>query len=213
MSEINKECSDWAASNARNTVVLRYWTLAWVVSTAVAAFGPKLAWNFHTALTIIVVLINLGIGFGNISVRASASGRFIISGTQTGHLAEVGGEHFALVTEFDLATNNVTCNGPIQASSESMTHATIYSLDASINAVVHIHSAEMWVRLSNVLPATDAEVAYGTPEMAKEFERLYGNTEFPATGVAIMAGHEDGLISIGGNLQEAASRVLELAGD
>ena len=66
MSEINKECSDWAASNARNTVVLRYWTLAWVVSTAVAAFGPKLAWDYHTALTIIVVLINLGIGFGMI---------------------------------------------------------------------------------------------------------------------------------------------------
>ena len=153
---------------------------------------------------------DIGIGFGNISVRTSADGQFIISGTQTGHLADLGNEHFALVTEFDLAANSVTCSGPVQASSESMTHATIYSLDASINAVVHIHSSEMWVRLVDSLPTTDAEVAYGTPEMAEEFERLYRNTEFPTTGVAIMAGHEEGVISIGRSLQEAASRVLAL---
>jgi len=153
---------------------------------------------------------DIGIGFGNISVRTSADGQFIISGTQTGHLADLGNEHFAQVTEFDLGANSVTCNGPVQASSESMTHATIYSLDASINAVVHIHSAYLWVRLSDSLPATDAEVAYGTPEMAEEFERLYRNTEFPTTGVAIMAGHEEGLISIGQSLQEAATRILTL---
>jgi ribulose-5-phosphate 4-epimerase/fuculose-1-phosphate aldolase len=152
----------------------------------------------------------IGIGFGNISVRTSADGQFIISGTQTGHLADLGSEHFAQVTKFDLGANSVTCSGPVQASSESMTHATIYSLDPSINAVVHIHSAYLWVRLSDSLPATDAEVAYGTPEMAEEFERLYRNTEFPTTGVAVMAGHEEGLISIGQSLQEAANRVLAL---
>jgi ribulose-5-phosphate 4-epimerase/fuculose-1-phosphate aldolase len=151
-----------------------------------------------------------GIGFGNISVRSSAEGQFIISGTQTGHLAVLENEHFSLVTDFDLTRNSVTCSGPIQASSESMTHATLYSLDASISAVVHVHSAEMWLRLGDSLPATNAAVAYGTPEMAVEFERLYRETEFPDTGVAIMAGHEDGLISIGKNMQEAANRVLEL---
>jgi ribulose-5-phosphate 4-epimerase/fuculose-1-phosphate aldolase len=153
---------------------------------------------------------DIGIGYGNISVRTSADGQFVISGTQTGHLAELGNEHFSLVTNFDLKANSVACTGPIQASSESMTHATIYSLDSSINAVVHIHSAEMWVRLRESLPATDADIAYGTPEMAEEFGRLYRGTDFPTTGVAIMAGHEDGLISIGRDLQEAAQRVLVL---
>ena len=156
---------------------------------------------------------DVGIGYGNISVRVSANGQFIISGTQTGHLSELGSEHFALVTDYDLHANSVTCSGSIQASSESMTHATIYSLDVSINAVVHIHSAEMWVRLIDSLPATDAAVAYGTPEMAREFERLYSDTEFPTTGVAIMAGHDDGLVSIGESLEEATSRVLELVKD
>ena len=153
---------------------------------------------------------DIGIGYGNISVRTSADGQFVISGTQTGHLAELRNEHFSLVTNFDLKANSVACTGPIQASSESMTHATIYSLDSSINAVVHIHSAEMWVRLRESLPATNADIAYGTPEMAEEFERLYRSTDFPTTGVAIMAGHDDGLISIGHDLREAAQRVLVL---
>jgi len=152
---------------------------------------------------------DIGIGYGNLSVR-SAGDQFIISGTQTGHLAMLSGDHFSLVTDFDLEANSVTCVGPIQASSESMTHATIYALDSSITAVVHVHSSKMWVRLKDSLPATDADVAYGTPAMAEEFERLYRNSEFPATGVAIMAGHEDGLISIGSDLREANNRILDL---
>jgi ribulose-5-phosphate 4-epimerase/fuculose-1-phosphate aldolase len=151
---------------------------------------------------------DIGIGFGNISARTSVCGQFVISGTQTGHLAKLGNEHFSLVTGFNLDANKVTCTGPIQASSESMTHATIYSLDDSINAVVHVHSADLWVRLRDSLPATDAKIAYGTPEMAEEFERLYHRTDFPVSGIAIMAGHADGLISIGHDLKQAAERIL-----
>ena len=66
MSKTTPDCSDWAASNKRNVVVLGYWTLAWVLSTALAVFGPKLIWDFQTTLTILGVLLNLGIGFGMI---------------------------------------------------------------------------------------------------------------------------------------------------
>lgn len=58
--------SDWAAAKARNTARLRSWTLAWVLTTALAAFGPKLIWDFQTALTILAVLVNLGVGVGMI---------------------------------------------------------------------------------------------------------------------------------------------------
>jgi hypothetical protein len=58
--------SDWAASKVRNTIRLRYWTIAWVLSYALAAFGPKLIWNFHTGLTILGVVITLAVGFGMI---------------------------------------------------------------------------------------------------------------------------------------------------
>jgi len=53
---------DWEAAKARNTARLRFWTMAWVLTLALAAFGPKFIWNFQTALTILGVLVNLGVG-------------------------------------------------------------------------------------------------------------------------------------------------------
>jgi L-ribulose-5-phosphate 4-epimerase len=150
-----------------------------------------------------------GIGYGNISHRVDTS-RFVISGTQTGQLAELQRQHYALVTAVDVTANRVACSGPLQASSESMTHAMIYSLDLKITAVVHVHSSELWTRLKDNIPTTAADVGYGTPAMAQEFARLYRDTVFADSGIAVMAGHEDGLISIGESMAEAATRILEL---
>jgi len=54
------------ASTAKNATRLMIWALAWVLTTALAAFGPKVIWDFHTGLTILGVLINVGVGFGMI---------------------------------------------------------------------------------------------------------------------------------------------------
>lgn len=152
----------------------------------------------------------LNIGYGNISVRAPGSGLFIISGTQTGHLPHTDQRHYALVTRADIAENSIRCTGATQASSESLTHAAIYELDASVNAVVHVHSESLWEQLKHSVPTTSADVAYGTPEMAGEFKRLYRETRFRDSGVAVMAGHAAGLVSIGGSLEEAARRILAI---
>jgi hypothetical protein len=66
MNDSKGGSSDWAASNIRNTVRLRYWTIGWVLSSALAAFGPKLIWDFHTGVTILGVVITLAVGFGMI---------------------------------------------------------------------------------------------------------------------------------------------------
>ena len=66
MNEPKAETNDWATRNCKNIVRIRYWTIAWVVSSAVAVFGPKLIWDFNTLPTILGVLINLGVGFGMI---------------------------------------------------------------------------------------------------------------------------------------------------
>jgi L-ribulose-5-phosphate 4-epimerase len=153
---------------------------------------------------------DLDVGYGNISVRSGRNGLFIISGTQTGHLPRTDRRHYALVTKADIAENSVSCAGATQASSESLTHAAIYELDSSVNAVVHVHSEMLWNRLKHSAPTTDADVAYGTPEMAREFARLYRDTCFRDTGVAVMAGHDAGLIGIGGSLAQAATRILSL---
>jgi ribulose-5-phosphate 4-epimerase/fuculose-1-phosphate aldolase len=151
-----------------------------------------------------------GIGFGNLSVRTSAEGQFIISASQTGHISDLGAEHYALVEDFDIEQNLVTSRGAHEASSESLTHAAIYGLDPRIGAVVHVHSEALWAALKDSVPTTDAKVVFGTPEMANEFCRLWRETEFPETGIAVMAGHESGLVSIGRDLQEAAERILAI---
>ncbi len=154
---------------------------------------------------------DLGIGFGNISMRSGA-GQFVISGTQTGHLDDLGPEHYALVMDYDIVANRVSCRGQVKASSESMTHAAIYELNPAITGVVHVHNAAMWNRLIDRLPTTDPDVPYGTPAMAREFARLYANTDFADKGVAIMAGHDEGILSFGTDLTEAAGRILDLRG-
>jgi ribulose-5-phosphate 4-epimerase/fuculose-1-phosphate aldolase len=153
---------------------------------------------------------DLGVGYGNLSVRAVEPGQFIITGTQTGHLETTGRDDYALVTRTAIADNTVWSTGTVQASSEAMTHAALYALSPAIGAVVHVHSKQLWDRLLQTLPTTSADVPYGTPAMAREFSRLWEEGRFAADGIAVMAGHEEGIVSIGADLREAAERVLAL---
>lgn len=152
-----------------------------------------------------------GVGYGNISMRSTGVGLFLISGTRTGHLKNTTDAHYALVTAYDIDNNTVASTGPVQASSEALSHAAIYELDTDIGAVVHVHSPDLWHRYIFELPTTAADVPYGTPEMAREFKRLFTGTPFAASGVAVMAGHANGLVSFGATPDEAASRLLSLA--
>ena len=66
MNDSKEGSGDWTAKNKKNTAYLGYWTLAWLATTAVAAFGPKLVWDFATLPTVLGVLINVVVGFGMI---------------------------------------------------------------------------------------------------------------------------------------------------
>lgn len=151
-----------------------------------------------------------GVGYGNISVRVPGARQFIISATQTGHLRNTGPEHYARVTDWDIDGNRVTCRGAAQASSETLTHAAIYALDDAIGAVVHVHDFGLWRQLKGSVPTTDPQAAYGTPEMAREFQRIWREPAFAESGIAAMAGHEAGIVGIGSTLSEAAGRILAL---
>jgi ribulose-5-phosphate 4-epimerase/fuculose-1-phosphate aldolase len=186
-----------------------HWTPAPASNTAVAAELERWRKPLHEA-GLIGHYADLGIGFGNLSMRCGDTGQFLISGTQTGKITTSTPEHYALVTAYDIDGNSVWCSGPVHASSEAMTHAAIYELDPHINAIVHVHSSLLWNRYRDQLPTTGADVPYGTPEMAREFARLYATTDFPAKRIAVMAGHDDGLISFGSSLEEAATTMLDL---
>jgi L-ribulose-5-phosphate 4-epimerase len=149
-----------------------------------------------------------GVGFGNLSIRVDGGEKFIVSGTQTGHIKSMDETHYSLVTAFDIDKNHVSCEGPVQASSEALTHAALYQLDEEICAIAHVHSLKLWQSLIHRVPTTAENVRYGTPEMAREFLRLYRETDLPGKGIAVMAGHEEGIISFGRTMEQAAQRIL-----
>jgi L-ribulose-5-phosphate 4-epimerase len=149
------------------------------------------------------------IGYGNIS-RRFRNNEFIISGSATGKLLKLGSKHYTTVTEFDLEKNSLTAVGPILASSESLTHAVIYQCDETINGIIHIHHYELWKKLMNTIPTTRADVEYGTPAMANEMIRLFGETNLKSQKMLVMAGHQDGIISFGKDLNEAGNQLLNV---
>jgi len=148
----------------------------------------------------------INIGYGNISVKTEKG--IFISGTQTGDIYPIKETDFTLVTDYDINQNTVVCKGQIKASSESMTHAAVYEADNTINAIIHVHNEELWKLLMNKMPTTQKDVPYGTPEMANEIFRLFKETDVKQQKIIVMAGHDEGIISFGKNLEEAGEILL-----
>ena len=59
---------NYAKQLASSTKSLFVWTLAWVVSNALIAFGPKTLWDFNTNMTVVAFAINLLLGLKMILV-------------------------------------------------------------------------------------------------------------------------------------------------
>lgn len=149
-----------------------------------------------------------GIGFGNLSKLTSTQKKFIISGSQTGHLDQADNRHFSLITNYSVEYNRLTCTGPIKASSESLTHAMIYETFTDVKAVIHVHSAKLWNNLKNKVPTTGKAVPYGTPQMANEIKRLAAEDDLSRKRILVMAGHEDGVITFGKDLPDAYDTLM-----
>lgn len=46
MNKQTSTTSHWEASKAKNGARVLIWSLAWILTTALAAFGPKFIWDF-----------------------------------------------------------------------------------------------------------------------------------------------------------------------
>lgn len=175
-----------------------------------------------------------GLGYGNISERQQSdqindlpdglwsevchkskeedsATAFIISGTQTGHLAELTEQHYARVNYCDPLCNRIQAEGPVKPSSEALTHGAVYAMSSDIQAVIHVHSPEIFaLRDRLLLPRTPEDVRYGTPEMAQAVQALWDTGQLRGAPVLVMAGHEDGVISFGRNMAEAGMAMLNV---
>jgi L-ribulose-5-phosphate 4-epimerase len=157
-----------------------------------------------------------GAGYGNLSARIPPLGesgrgrrRFLVTGTQTaGRHAFVLGD-CSVVERYDLEHNQVSSFGGTPPSSESLTHGAIYDASPSARAVFHVHSPDLWRQARALgLPLTRPEVPYGTPEMAREVERLFREAALFEHRILAMAGHEDGVIAFGDSADAAGATLL-----
>lgn len=153
-----------------------------------------------------------GIGFGNLSQRCTPEGApFFISGSATGGQSALKAQHFAKVTAVAAAQNTLWCEGPILASSESMSHAAIYQELPWVQAVIHIHDLAYWQKRLHQVPTTAADAPYGSPEMVESIIELLQNTNLPQQQLFVMEGHEEGIFAFGRNLAEAFQRLKQHA--
>ena len=152
-----------------------------------------------------------GLGYGNISQRlALNNSAFVISGTQTGHLAKLSLNDYALIDSASVEQNQINSFGLTAPSSESLTHAGVYQQEASAQAVIHVHSPEIWRQtLALNLPHTKAEIAYGTTEMAQAVKALLSSDQVSQLPLFTMLGHEDGVVAWGATLEQAAAVLIQ----
>jgi len=155
-----------------------------------------------------------GLAYGNISARLGSDDEprglcpFIITGTQTAGREALTIEDFCVVERWDAGANRVESFGPVPPSSESLTHAALYDAAPSVRVVFHAHAPAIWHRARRLgLPTTRDDVANGTPGMAAEVRRMYG--EAAPLGIMVMGGHEDGVVSFGADARAAGNVLVD----
>jgi len=144
-----------------------------------------------------------GLGYGNISMRYGEGAQFLISGAKTGRLPEALPQHFTHITEVYPDRNEVHCQGPIIASSETMSHAMIYHCEPTAMVAIHLHEADAWERLLHRVPTTDASAEYGSVEMSASIKELFQNTRLKEENIFVMEGHPEGIFVFGQSFTEA----------
>ena len=149
-----------------------------------------------------------GIGFGNISLRIGTGKKFIITGSSTGDIMELEPGHYVKVNSYNIDENAVMCTGPLKASSESLTHAAIYTADPGVNAVIHVHDYNLWNELKGKVPTTDPQYEYGTVGVAKNILELFQDPVVLEKRIIVMAGDQSGILTFGNDLDEAANVLM-----
>lgn len=151
------------------------------------------------------------VGFGNLSkiIKWNKKAEFVITGTQTGKYSNLTGDHYTLVTGYDLEGMKLQQVGPLEASSEALTHAAVYESNKRIKAVFHIHSTVIWEEMiKSGYDATPTNVPYGTIEMANCVGELIANN---TSGLIVMKGHQDGVIAYSDSMDHCGELILEIA--
>jgi ribulose-5-phosphate 4-epimerase/fuculose-1-phosphate aldolase len=154
-----------------------------------------------------------GYGFGNISQKLSGKtanlNQFIISGTQTGGEVSLCKQQYCTVLNANPRQNSIQSAGETKPSSEALTHASIYQTNTTTQAIIHVHSPDIWQKTEQLkLPFTDAAIVYGSVEMAIEVEKIVAEMQPKTAGIFSMLGHEDGIVAFSDSMEKATTLLL-----
>ncbi len=147
------------------------------------------------------------IGYGTLSSRLNKKS-FIITGSQTGHLAHLQSHHYTRVIECDLKRGSVTAEGLIPPSRESLSHFEIYETNPSIQFVFHVHHAELWEFLKKT---SQNSLASSSPHGVLETDMAI--SEYIAqknAGLFIVQNLKNEIFSFGCSAEEAGKNILDL---
>lgn len=62
MTKQSTDPTSWESTVIKHTARLAAWTLAWVLSTALVAFGPKFLWDYDLTLSTLALILNVIFG-------------------------------------------------------------------------------------------------------------------------------------------------------
>ena len=152
-----------------------------------------------------------GLGFGNLSARdRTRPDEMIITASQTSGAEALEDDDLVRIVRSNPARFWVDAVGRQPPSSETLTHAMIYQADAAVHWVFHAHSPDIWRRAAALgLPATPAQVAYGSAEMVQAVAELIARQE-PGPLAFVTLGHEDGVFACGASADDAGSALVGL---
>ncbi|NBC65424.1 MAG: hypothetical protein GVY07_07195 [Bacteroidetes bacterium] len=66
MNVQKSESSEWPGETKKSTKKLAKWTILWILTVAIPAFGPELFWGENTLINLLAILLNIGVGIGMI---------------------------------------------------------------------------------------------------------------------------------------------------
>lgn len=149
-----------------------------------------------------------GFGFGNLSQQLNQQ-QFLITGSQTGHIKQLNHADYAQVLRAEPEKNSIESLGKTKPSSEALTHASVYQSNTNIHAVVHGHIPKLWKQTHQLnLAHTQANIPYGTPEMARAVTQLLETMNCPKQGIFSLLGHEDGIVCFSNTMEKAVTLLI-----
>jgi len=149
-----------------------------------------------------------GIGYGNISM-IGREGKILITASQTGHLKSLKPKHYAKLLKYDVGTMTLRYEGVGKASSETLTHCSLFESIKGAKAVIHVHNEKLWRSLMDAgYPTVDAAIEYGTKEMANAVKELFKN-KGKKNGIFATAGHFEGVFVFASDIKSAYGLVYK----